>query len=102
MALRKILFWVHLAAGSIAGVVILVMSATGVLLAYRTQITTWVNRNERAVPPYAGAQPLPIGDVLARVCAAQPITPSSVTVHSQTGSRVEVEEIPLACSNELA
>ena len=38
MTLRKVLFWCHLAAGVTAGVVILIMSVTGVLLAYEQQI----------------------------------------------------------------
>lgn len=36
---RKAIFWAHLAAGILAGVIILVMSVTGVLLAYERQIT---------------------------------------------------------------
>lgn len=32
--LRNVIFWCHLAAGACAGVVILIMSVTGVLLAY--------------------------------------------------------------------
>ncbi|MBZ5651294.1 MAG: hypothetical protein LAO18_12500 [Acidobacteriia bacterium] len=35
MAFRRVLFWVHLTAGCVAGLVILVMSVTGALLAYR-------------------------------------------------------------------
>ncbi len=35
---RKILFWSHLVAGVSAGLVILVMSATGVLLAFEKQV----------------------------------------------------------------
>lgn len=37
-AIRKTIFWIHLAAGILAGVVILVMSVTGVLLTYERQI----------------------------------------------------------------
>lgn len=36
--LRKILFWLHLTAGVVAGLVILIMSITGVLLTYEKQI----------------------------------------------------------------
>jgi uncharacterized iron-regulated membrane protein len=38
-SLRKAIFWVHLAAGILAGVIILVMSVTGVMLAYERQLT---------------------------------------------------------------
>lgn len=39
--LRRILFWSHLAAGVGAGILILIMSATGVLLTYEKQMIAW-------------------------------------------------------------
>jgi uncharacterized iron-regulated membrane protein len=41
--IRKIIFWGHLTAGVFAGLVILIMSVTGVLLAYERQITSWAD-----------------------------------------------------------
>ena len=38
-ALRKSIFWLHLAVGLLAGAVVLVMSVTGVLMAFERQIT---------------------------------------------------------------
>jgi uncharacterized iron-regulated membrane protein len=55
--LRKAVFWLHLVAGVVAGVIILVMSATGVLLAYEKQISAWAD-GCRVVPPEPGAQRL--------------------------------------------
>src|SRR5436190_1171040 len=43
MSLRKSIFWLHLVAGSIAGLVILVMSVTGVVLAFERQIMAMVD-----------------------------------------------------------
>ena len=40
---RKLIFWLHLIAGVVAGSIILVMSVTGVLLAYEKQITAWLD-----------------------------------------------------------
>ena len=40
---RKLLFWCHLTAGVTAGIVILIMSVTGVLLAYEKQIISWAD-----------------------------------------------------------
>ena len=51
MTPRRIFFWIHLTAGCVAGLVILVMSVTGVLLAYRRQIMRW---SDRQLPPQAG------------------------------------------------
>jgi uncharacterized iron-regulated membrane protein len=39
---RPFIFWPHLVAGVTAGIVILMMSATGVLLTYERQIMSWV------------------------------------------------------------
>ena len=36
--LRTVFFWLHLTAGLLAGVVVLIMSATGVLLAFEKQV----------------------------------------------------------------
>lgn len=40
---RKGIFWLHLVAGLLAGVVILVMSVTGVLLTYERQVIEWAD-----------------------------------------------------------
>ena len=56
-AFRRILFWPHLMVGSAAGVVIFMMSAMGVLLAFQRQITHRVEgrRTERATVGKMGA-----------------------------------------------
>jgi uncharacterized iron-regulated membrane protein len=71
--LRTFLFWCHLACGVTAGVVILIMSVTGVLLTYEKQIMLWADtRGYDAAPPSADAARLPIDALLARVRAARP------------------------------
>ena len=52
---RTILFWLHLSAGSLAGVVIVVMSVTGVMLAWQRQITQFADR--RSIAPVSAQQP---------------------------------------------
>jgi uncharacterized iron-regulated membrane protein len=47
MKLRKVIFWLHLTAGATAGVIILVMSLTGVLLAFERQIIAIAERESR-------------------------------------------------------
>jgi uncharacterized iron-regulated membrane protein len=49
--LRRVLFWVHLAAGVTCGLVIVVMSFTGALLALQPQILLWAERDLRTVQP---------------------------------------------------
>ncbi len=41
---RKILFWLHLSTGVIAGLVVLMMSVTGVILTYERQMLAWQER----------------------------------------------------------
>lgn len=48
--MRKLLFWLHLSAGCIAGAVILIMSFTGVLLAFERQVNSWADRHYRSSP----------------------------------------------------
>jgi uncharacterized iron-regulated membrane protein len=68
MRLRKIVFWLHLTTGIIAGSVVLVMAVTGVLLSFERQLTEWADRDLRVVP---GAARLPISVLIASI-ASQP------------------------------
>jgi len=69
--LRSMLFWIHLAAGTAAGVVILIMSVTGAALALKPQILRTIDRSVRTVDP-AGQAPLPVSQVVAAAGAAVP------------------------------
>ena len=44
MKLRKVIFWLHLLTGTMAGSVILVMAVSGALLAFEPQIVEWSER----------------------------------------------------------
>jgi uncharacterized iron-regulated membrane protein len=68
MTPRTILFWLHLSAGAVAGLVILIMSVTGVLLTYERQMAEWADlRSSPIVRPARGAQRLPIDTIVQRV-----------------------------------
>src|SRR5262245_55137015 len=70
---RKALFWCHLTVGVIAGLVILIMSVTGVLLTYERQIIAWADtRNYQIAPPFPGAARLSVEAMLAKVRESQP------------------------------
>ena len=49
--LHKIIFWSHLLAGVVGGLVIFIMSFTGVILMYEAQITEFIERDTRRVIP---------------------------------------------------
>jgi uncharacterized iron-regulated membrane protein len=87
MTPRRFLFWIHLTAGSVAGLVILVMSVTGVLLAYKRQIINWADRGFQSQPA-VGAQRLPVDDLLAKLQSAQGGLPSGITIRSGSAAPV--------------
>ena len=45
---RTVLFWIHLAVGALAGIVIFIMSVTGVALTYEKQVIEWADRRAAA------------------------------------------------------
>lgn len=89
--IRKIIFWCHLAAGVFAGLVILVMSVTGVLLTYERQVTYWADtRDYQVVRPSATSERLPPEALLAKVRETQSAAPSALTVRSDPGAPAQV------------
>jgi len=73
MAFRKIIFWLHLIAGVVAGVVIFIMSATGVALAFEKEIVAWAERDVRRVtPPTPDARPLGLEVLHAKLREQRP------------------------------
>ena len=86
--LRRALFWVHLAAGTLAGVVIFTMCVTGVLLAFQPQVLRFVERGVRTAP--AASEPrMGAGTLLRLAAEASPgAAPTAVTLSSDpTGVR---------------
>ncbi|MBN1237401.1 MAG: PepSY domain-containing protein [Gammaproteobacteria bacterium] len=80
--LRKILFWTHLACGVAAGLVILMMSVTGVVLTYERQMLDWAERSMHATPP-PDAEPRPLLALVAAVRQHDPgFAATSVTVEN--------------------
>jgi uncharacterized iron-regulated membrane protein len=69
--LRRLFFWTHLIFGFLAGAVILVMSATGVLLTYDEQIVAWADRG--AEQPSATSH-MPVEEILAAYPDATSLT----------------------------
>lgn len=91
MPLRKIFFWIHLAAGVTAGLVILTMSVTGVLLAFEKQVIGWAERDLRATPSEITGRSLPVSTIVAAAVAQSPnAKPSNVIVRSDPGAPVTV------------
>lgn len=91
MKLRTCLFWLHLAAGITAGVVIMSMSVSGILIAYERQILDWVEHDSRIVEiPDAPAR-LGIGKLLEKLQQSNPgVDPATVVLYSDPGLAVRV------------
>ncbi len=70
--------------GVVAGLVVLIMSVTGLLLTYEREITSWADtRNYQAVLPEAGASRLPVETLLARARESRPDkVPSTFTMRA--------------------
>ena len=85
---RKILFWFHLTCGVTAGLVVLMMSVTGVLLAYERQILAWADRADYAEPA-ADAARQPLAALLAAAQRTQPaFQPTAITLRNEPGAPV--------------
>ena len=80
---RTLIFWLHLAAGLIAGSIVLIMSVTGVLLMYEQQIIEWADRDLRPATPLTGASRLGVERLLA-AAAGSGGNPSAVTVQADS------------------
>lgn len=91
MTIRKALFWVHLIAGCSAGLVILVMSVTGVILMYERQL---IARSERGAfrtdAPSAGARHLPVEELLQKIDIQRKL-PASATLTLRSDPREPAE-----------
>jgi uncharacterized iron-regulated membrane protein len=69
--IRNGFFWLHLVGGVVAGVVIVLMSVTGVLLTYERQLIAWSDRAYHSTPT-TGVERMSIEALLARVQAQRP------------------------------
>jgi uncharacterized iron-regulated membrane protein len=82
MKIRQVFFWLHLAAGAIAGIVVFIMSVTGVMLMYEKQMMTWVDTKDKSVAPPPGASRLPVEALLAKVRDEKQALPATIAIQS--------------------
>ncbi|RKQ72004.1 putative iron-regulated membrane protein [Litorimonas taeanensis] len=90
MPFRKVIFWAHLVAGVGAGVFILLMSVTGVLLTYEKNLVNLL-RNSAEVSSAEGAGPLPI-DRLADIAREKGRGGASLSLSKEKGKPVLVQQ----------
>jgi uncharacterized iron-regulated membrane protein len=91
MKLRTLIFWPHLVTGITAGVVILVMSITGVLLTYERQLIAWSDSQYRSTVPAHGASRLAVETLLQNIRTQHPdIAANAITIGSAADAPVTV------------
>ena len=89
--LHRILFWSHLIAGVVAGAVIFLMSATGVILMYEHQMVEYAERAVREVAQPAGAAKLSLDGIVAKARAQNPdARPTGVVLRNKPTASVAV------------
>ena len=98
MKLRRIIFWLHLVAGVFAGIVVFIMSITGVALTYQKQMTEWADRAYWPATPSTSATRvthLPVAKLIAKAEQAQPeARPTAITFYSDPSAPAVVTAPP--------
>lgn len=74
---HRLIFWGHLIAGLVAGLVILSLAVTGLMISYEVQLQEWANRDLRVSP---AATHLDVETLVAKVRETKPdLNPSGIT-----------------------
>lgn len=85
---RQTIFWTHLVCGLAAGIVVFMMSLTGVILMYERQINEWA-AEKHYVPAAQQGERLPLEQLLAIQRAAQPdAMPTTLVITNDPGAPV--------------
>jgi uncharacterized iron-regulated membrane protein len=85
---RSTIFWIHLACGVAAGLVVLLMSVTGVLLTYERQILAWADRTAYPAPT-PDAERLPLEELVAAAKLHRPeLKPTTITLRNEPDAPV--------------
>ncbi|MFY1824551.1 PepSY-associated TM helix domain-containing protein [Myxococcus fulvus] len=89
---RKTLFWIHLVVGVVVGLVVAIMSVTGVAIAFEHQVLDWADSEARAVAaPGPQAPRLSLEEMIAKAREANPDAQvSGVTVFPSETSATQV------------
>ena len=88
---RKVIFWTHLSAGAVAGVVIFIMCVTGALLSFERQIIEYSERGARYVQVDEASEPLDPQQIIDNVKTARPESkPSAMLITNEPGASWQI------------
>ncbi len=94
---RKVIFWLHLTCGIATGIVVLVMSVTGIALAYEKQVLEWADGF--VSDDSGGGPPLGLAALLSRTQLERGDRPTSIRIVSDSSKPVRVyfgrESVPV-------
>lgn len=81
---RKVIFWTHLTAGLLGGIVIFIMCVTGAALSFEKNFTEYFESGQRYVAVPEGGSRLGVDEVLAMVREARPESkPSGISISNR-------------------
>ena len=87
MSVRSVIFWIHLVAGVLVAVPVVIMSATGVAIAFEEEILNAFDREQRVVPHTPDAARRSIAVLRADVARQQPDFAASRVVVPRRSTR---------------
>lgn len=91
MQIRKIFFWLHLVVGFVAGAIILLMSVTGVLLAFERQIMDWADSDLRSQRASGEVERLSLAEIIGKARETRPgETPTAIALRSDATAPAKV------------
>lgn len=89
MTLRRAIFWLHLCAGLLVGLVIAFLAMTGCILAFQPQIVGWAERGARIASP-ATAECVAPSVLLQSAANYAHGTPTTLTLYSDNHRPAEI------------
>ena len=85
---RSTIFWIHLVCGVVTGLVVLMMSVTGVILTYERQILAWADRTSYPAPS-PGAQRLALEELVEAAKLRRPeFAPTTIALRNEPDAPV--------------
>jgi uncharacterized iron-regulated membrane protein len=85
---RSTIFWIHLVCGVVTGLVVLMMSVTGVILTYERQMLAWADRTTYPAPS-PGAERLTLEELVEVARLRRPeFTPTTIMIRNEADSPV--------------
>jgi uncharacterized iron-regulated membrane protein len=85
---RSTIFWIHLVCGVATGLVVLMMSVTGVILTYERQMLAWADRTSFPAPT-PGAQRLTLEELVDAAKLRRPeFTPTTIMLRNEADAPV--------------